>query len=62
MKSMVHRTAVNTQDDLLNRIMLAAERIRNDQDELARISRSLLRRANACISCFCYCCFWLLNN
>jgi hypothetical protein len=28
MKSMVHRTAVNTQDDLLNRIMLAAERIR----------------------------------
>jgi hypothetical protein len=49
MKSMVYRTAVNTQDDLLNRIMLAAERIRNDQDELARVSRSLLRRANACI-------------
>jgi hypothetical protein len=49
MKSMVYRTAVNTKDDLLNRIMLAAERIRNDQDELARVSRSLLRRANACI-------------
>jgi hypothetical protein len=49
MKSMVYRTAVNTQDDLLNRIMLAAERIGNDQDELARVSRSLLRRANACI-------------
>jgi hypothetical protein len=46
---MVYRTAVNTQDDLLNRIMLAAERIRNDQDELARVSRSLLRRANASI-------------
>jgi hypothetical protein len=43
MKFMVYRTAVNTQDDLLNRIMLAAERIRNDQDELARVSRSLLR-------------------
>jgi hypothetical protein len=43
MKFMVYTTAVNTQDDLLNRIMLAAERIRNDQDELARVSRSLLR-------------------
>lgn len=49
MKYMVYATPVNNQEDLLNRIMMAAERIRNDQDELTRVSRSLLRRANACI-------------
>jgi hypothetical protein len=47
MKSTVYQTTVNNQDDLLNRIMMASERIRNDQDEFARVSRSLLRRANA---------------
>ncbi|RZC36242.1 hypothetical protein BDFB_010604, partial [Asbolus verrucosus] len=48
MKSMVYQTPVNNQD-LLNRIVMAAERIRNDQDQLTRVSRSLLRRATACI-------------
>jgi hypothetical protein len=47
MKSTVYQTTVNNQDDLLNRIMMASEPIRNDQDEFARVSRSLLRRANA---------------
>ncbi|RZB62188.1 hypothetical protein BDFB_010902 [Asbolus verrucosus] len=49
MKSMVYQTSIKNQKDLLNRIVMAVERIRNDQDELTRVSRSLLKRATTCM-------------
>lgn len=49
MKSIVYRTPVNNLEDLEARVMMAAERIRNDPEELNRVSNSLLRRAEACI-------------
>jgi hypothetical protein len=49
MKAMVYKTPTDNQEDLLNRITVAAEHIRNNPNELARVSESLLRRANACI-------------
>jgi hypothetical protein len=49
MKAMVYKTPIDNQEELLNRITVAAEQIRNNPSELARVSESLLRRANVCI-------------
>ena len=49
MKAMVYRTPIQSVEDLTDRIMVAANHIRNNVDELRRVTNSLLRRAEACI-------------
>jgi hypothetical protein len=49
MKAKVYRTRVENQEELLERIMVAAEEIRQNPEELARVSASLRRRVEACI-------------
>jgi hypothetical protein len=50
MKTKVYRTQVENQEELLERIMVTAEEIRQNTEELARVSASLRRRVEACIS------------
>lgn len=49
MKDIVYRTEVNTRDELRERIVAAAEEIRNDGQEIRKATRSLLRRCTKCI-------------
>lgn len=49
MKEQVYRTPVEDEQDLLNRIMIAADNIRNDPGIFERVRGSLIRRAEACI-------------
>jgi len=50
MKEIVYSEPIDTVQDLEVRILDAAASIRNDHDQLQRVSDSFLRRARACIN------------
>jgi len=50
MKGLVYSVNVVTQDDLLSRILDAAECIRNSQRKLRRATRAVHNRAEACVT------------
>jgi hypothetical protein len=49
LKAKVYQTRVENQEELLERIMVAAEQIQQNPEELAKVSASLRRRVEACI-------------
>jgi len=49
MKSFVYETPIQSEEDLMGRIVEASERIRETPGVFARVRQSLERRLNACI-------------
>ncbi len=49
LKSLVYETPVESQEDLVARIVAAAGSIRDDPDMLNNVSASFIRRYNACV-------------
>ena len=50
MKELVYSVKVVTRDELLSRILDAADRIRNSQRKLLRATRAVHNRAVACVA------------
>jgi len=50
MKELVYSLKVVTRDELLYRILNAADRIRNNQGKLKRATRAVQNRAAACVA------------
>ena len=50
MKELVYSVKVVTQDALLDRILDAADRIRNSQRKLQQATREVHNRASACVA------------
>jgi len=50
MKELVYNVKVVTRDVLLGRILDAADRIRNSQRKLERVTRAFHNRAAACVA------------